>query len=122
MYKDVGKKIKSVAMAVFFINLVCFIALGIINISQMNTPTDQKVASLIIAIILGLVFAWLSGLLLYGFGELIDRASAIEEEMQALYKDVEHLTVKIAPEKINGFYTAKPVLNNDPVNSDSSEI
>ena len=77
MYKNIGTKIKGLAMGIFiFVAILEFLA-GIGMIAASNGSGDQ-IAGGICVMLFGPVISWLSSWTLYGFGELIDKASDIE--------------------------------------------
>lgn len=69
MFHDPGHKLQGVAMALFVLEMLTsvFIGLKLISIN----PQDAIWGLLII--IFGIVIAWISSLVIYGFGELIVR-------------------------------------------------
>lgn len=71
MYTNVGKKIKRLARVVAVIGIVISVISGI---SMIYT---SFLSALIIAAI-GSLFSWLSTLVLYGFGELIENVSDVK--------------------------------------------
>lgn len=81
MYDDIGMKIKGLAKIMFYLEsiLIMIIALPIAY------EADALLLGIIIVII-GMILAWISTFLLYGFGELIDKACDIERNTSKLYK------------------------------------
>ncbi len=71
MYRDIGGKIKHAAYIMFAIQAVLYAAVGIIGLSMNN------IAGFFI-LVFGILFAWISSWMMYGFGELIDKVSSIE--------------------------------------------
>ena len=71
MYRDIGGKIKLAAYIMFAIQAVLCAVLGFIYIS------DKNIAGFFI-LVFGILFAWISSWMMYGFGELIDKVSSIE--------------------------------------------
>ena len=75
MYENIGSKIKGLATTIFVIEAIASVILGIVLLA-----TDEALILLgIITLIGGPIVAWVSSFLLYGFGELIDKTSKIEE-------------------------------------------
>ena len=76
MFEDVGKKIKSVAKGYFAVMLVVGIIAGIVMlvIGLDSYNGDTLICVGVITAIATPVFAWLSALLMYGFGEIVDTA------------------------------------------------
>jgi hypothetical protein len=74
MYDNIGGKIKGLAKASF---IVAAIAEVITGIALMATDEDLIGYGLLVMFV-GPIVAWVSSWLLYGFGELIDKACDIE--------------------------------------------
>ena len=74
MYDNIGGKIKGLAKASF---IVAAIAEVITGIALMAADEDLILYGLLVLVV-GPIVAWVSSWLLYGFGELIDKASDIE--------------------------------------------
>ncbi len=68
MFNNVGKKIKTLTLVVFWIEVVLFAisGLAIISIEEELFPLG------ILVIAIGFLVSWLSGFVLYGYGEIID--------------------------------------------------
>ena len=87
MYKDVGKSIKKFASVLCAIGIIFSILGGIaVALAGMNGALSIPVAQTSVSIAMGVfvaavgsLLAWLSNLLLYGFGELVDKTAEIAE-------------------------------------------
>lgn len=77
MFDDVGSKIKTASKVIFFFQIVCFIIIGSIMISIDNDLTFAGICVMLAGIFIG----WFSSILVYGFGELIDRTKRIDETL-----------------------------------------
>ena len=76
MYDNIGGKIKSCAMWFFLLGAVIALITGVaIMIAAENTGA---IFIGLLVMIVGPIVAWVSSWLLYGFGELIDKACDIE--------------------------------------------
>ncbi|MBE6807389.1 MAG: hypothetical protein E7527_05210 [Ruminococcaceae bacterium] len=84
MFKNVGRTIKKVAKWVFAIQ--CFVVL-VVGFELMRQDDDLAGWGLLLWIV-GPLVAWLSSLLLYGFGEIVDTA-IINRKPQSEKKEVE---------------------------------
>ncbi len=71
MYKDIGGKIKHAAYIMFFLQAVLYAATGLLLLSV-------NVLSCLLVLSFGILFSWISSLMMYGVGELIDKVSSIE--------------------------------------------
>ena len=84
MYENIGAKIKFVAKAVFALGSSLTVGIGIVLLSLDRTYTkitnmdSITILAGTLLLILGPVFSWLASVPIYGFGELIDKATAIE--------------------------------------------
>lgn len=77
MFSNVGQTIKRVSAAVFVFQIILFIIIGAVIIS---IDEDLTFAGICIMIAGGFI-GWLSILVIYGFGELVDRAIRIDETL-----------------------------------------
>lgn len=85
MDKDIGKKIKKLTEDIVFLLTIPSVILGIavmVLLSDTNFPLGIVVG--IIIMVIGYFIAWLAKILLYGYGELIDKTSSIEAILTAL--------------------------------------
>ena len=71
MYENIGGKIKGLASVLFVVGLIGAIFAGALLL------IDEQVALGLLTIIGGPIICWVSSWFLYGFGELIDKASEI---------------------------------------------
>ncbi|MBQ4648006.1 MAG: hypothetical protein IJB76_02460 [Clostridia bacterium] len=74
MYDNIGGKIKGLAKIIFVVEAIVAIITGSVI---MDSDNDLFLVGLLVMVMGGIV-AWVSTWLLYGFGELIDKTSAIE--------------------------------------------
>lgn len=74
MYKNIGKKIKGLALGTFIVEAVAAIIIGLLFIIE---DEDMIPISLLIMVV-GPVVAWIFSWVLYGFGELIDKTAKNE--------------------------------------------
>ncbi len=75
MYENIGKKIKGLAKTIFIIMAILY---GIIGIAVMASGDEVGVLTGLLTIVIGFFFSWIASWMLYGFGELIDKACDIE--------------------------------------------
>ena len=73
MYNNIGGKIKVLAKCIFVIDAIAMFVVGIVLLSE------ELIGAGLLTMFLGPVLAWVSSWLLYGFGELIDKASEIAD-------------------------------------------
>lgn len=76
MFDNVGRKIKSMVTIITVIQMVAWSIVGIVLICL-----DRVLIGLLIAAI-GCLIAWVSSLVLYGFGELVHKTSLIESYLR----------------------------------------
>ena len=81
MYKEIGKKIKRLAIATFVVEALASIITAIIFL------VDEEIWALAI-LFGGPIVAWGSSWLLYGFGELIDKVCDIEGNIRENNKNI----------------------------------
>jgi hypothetical protein len=93
MYDHIGKKIKSLAVWTFIVEAIGSIITGFILM------TDEDVLYILL-VFFGPIVAWVSSWLLYGFGELIDKACDIERNTRGGERKSE-AQAKADPERIS---------------------
>ncbi|OLA93426.1 MAG: hypothetical protein BHW64_06815 [Candidatus Melainabacteria bacterium LEY3_CP_29_8] len=76
MYNNIGNKIKYLAKTAFIVGAIISVIIGILLITAGLNGIITPVGVLILFV--GPFISWLSSWLLYGFGELIDKISLIE--------------------------------------------
>lgn len=74
MYENIGGKIKKLSKAIAVIGIIIAVIAGFWYIADYD-----EILQGIFIIVLGGLAAWISSLLIYGFGELIEKVSLIEE-------------------------------------------
>ena len=77
MYENIGKKIKTLATVISVILIIGSVIGGIAVLVECEGDGDGAVIGWLV-MLLGPLFAWLSGFMLYGFGELVDKTCDIE--------------------------------------------
>ena len=75
MYDNIGGKIKGLAKVIFIIEAIAAVIAGF---ALMSFGDDMIPIIGVLVIVVVPIVAWVSSWLLYGFGELIDKASDIE--------------------------------------------
>lgn len=83
IYPEVGKKIKALAKVLLVLMMIpsVLLGIGIIVLFAQSKSEQLTVVGFIIGIgviALGYFFAWLSNILLYAYGELVDKTVSIE--------------------------------------------
>lgn len=91
MFKNIGRKIKGLAKGVFIAEVILIaLAALIMLISNSMVLSRTQIASAIIGTLIiaavWIFIAWLSVLVLYGFGELIDSNTKSEKHLEFLAK------------------------------------
>ncbi len=83
MFTKIGKKIKTVATVLFYA-LAAASVIGafyvIINFGQLLGTGNAILIGILIALV-GCLVAWLSSLMLYGFGEMVDNSAIIRDAL-----------------------------------------
>lgn len=77
MYKNIGLKIKSLAMGIAIFMAILDFLYGIFLIAESQGDIVWVLVGVLVMLV-GPVITWISSWMLYGFGELIDKAAAIE--------------------------------------------
>ncbi|MBR3019839.1 MAG: hypothetical protein IKH57_22660 [Clostridia bacterium] len=84
MFSRIGKKIKIVATVLFYILAVASVIGGfyvIFNFGSLLGTGNAILLGILIAL-LGCLTAWISALLVYGYGELVDNSAIIKDMLQ----------------------------------------
>ncbi len=74
MFKNIGSKIKNVAEFFTWIGIIVSIIVFLISISM---GSDESIAIGFIILIIGCLGSWLSSLVLYGFGQLVENSDVM---------------------------------------------
>ena len=94
MFTDIGRKIKGYAKAVCLVGVILSVILGISTIVggakllEHSVTEDQGITAIVsgcLTIVGGALASWVGSFLLYGFGELIDRAVSIDKKLSGIY-------------------------------------
>ncbi|MBR2466782.1 MAG: hypothetical protein IKB38_07655 [Clostridia bacterium] len=78
MYTEIGKKIKLLAMVTAVVMALISVVGGFSIIAE--GYLEDVIAGLLVMLV-GVLVAWVSSWVLYGFGELIDKTVSIEERL-----------------------------------------
>ena len=84
MFDDIGGKIKIIGQILCWLGIGCSLFVGGLYISQ-----EQIVAGFLIATI-GALVSWISAMMIYGFGQLIQNSDIIAENMENLFEQQEY--------------------------------
>lgn len=79
MFHNIGGKIKGLAKVLCLVGIAVS-AIGAIALWCANSYYQSTIVPGFIVLIVGSVGSWLSSLFTYGFGELIDRVTSIDEK------------------------------------------
>jgi len=92
MFSNVGNKIKVLAKVLTWVGIIFSLIIGIAliltGIVSGGSEGTASFASGITIIIIGPVSSWLSALCLYGFGELIVKATEIAKNTEKKISDI----------------------------------
>ena len=83
MYDNIGGKIKGLAKAIFIVEAIAAIIVGIV------LWVETEVWGCALILFCGPIVAWVSSCLLYGFGEIIDELCDIEHNTGMIMKPSE---------------------------------
>lgn len=80
MFKNIGKKIKTLAKVLCWVGIIAYAIAAIIMIAiGANGDSGAMIAYGVAVLIVGPLSAWIGSFFLYGFGELVDKAIDIEK-------------------------------------------
>ena len=80
LFENAGKKIKDLAIIMFVVEVIGAIISGLAL-----TETSGSLA--LVLLFVGPLFAWVSALFVYGFGDLIDKAGSVDENLNAVRRN-----------------------------------
>ena len=89
MFRSIGKQIKGIAIFFAVIEILASVAGAAYVIYAGNELDLQSNESFLVAagiIIVGLLVAWLSNMLIYSYGQLVDSAERIAKNTEILVK------------------------------------
>ncbi len=116
-YDNVGGKIKGLAKVIFGLEAFSAVIAGILIIAY----DDDLAAFGIIFIFIGILLSWISSLVLYGFGELIEKTVKNEENTRTIAELLRESnnkpTAQIIASAVRGPQTTSPTANTSPVTS-----
>lgn len=82
MFNNPGGKLKSLAKVFFWLNLILFILGGIfLIVMAIENDVPMLILAGVLAIGVGILIAWLSTILLYAFGELVESNTRLAEKV-----------------------------------------
>lgn len=83
MYKNIGGKIKGLAIGMCTFTAVGAFIAGIVLLVDAIDYAEELIPVALLVMLVGPVLAWLFSWTLYGFGELIDKTCAIERNIKS---------------------------------------
>ncbi|MBP3313118.1 MAG: hypothetical protein J6K84_00465 [Oscillospiraceae bacterium] len=107
MFENVGGKIKAVALAFFWLGCIGGALGGLVTAAEVDG--FEGLLSFVIITAISVFLSWLSSLLLYGFGELIESSSFTASEMEKLNEKTKSApppSVQTSSAPVSHFYSA----------------
>ena len=89
MFNDSGKKLKIVAIIVFFVSIFAGVCLGCASILLRNNLIGIVIG--IGFIVVSIIFAWLAALLIYSFGQLVHSTENNEMLLKRINKRLDKI-------------------------------
>lgn len=100
MYKNIGGKLKGLAIGLFIAMAVAAFIGGIVMlINAIDYSAEDLIPVALLMMLVGPVVSWIFSWILYGFGELVDKTVAIERNTKSAGKS--EAQVKLDAEKIS---------------------
>lgn len=106
MFKDVGKKLKS--WAELFVILVTFLGFVVGCVIVEGEDDFRAVLIPIITAVIAFVFSYLSAILLYAFGELVDCVKELNEKIEPKKALTDQSTAQATPAQTQSAYNSHP--------------
>lgn len=92
MFDYIGKKIKALAIVIFVLGII--LSAGVAICVAWEYVLDSLISALLVFLLvlaLGFVSSWVSFLLLYGFGELVDQATETNQRLEENHAVLEEI-------------------------------
>ncbi len=119
MYNNIGSKIKGFASTLTVIGMILSCISGLVCfIGMVSRDSDMAILGLIAGAfvsVIGCLIVWLANMLLYGFGELVDKTSENNRKMQELI-DIERTQLRLLNAVVTGSDSA-PMPPTSPIQS-----
>ena len=106
MYENAGKSIKNLVKTIVTISMIMWIVIGIV---VMATGDIGVILGILVAVV-GCFMSWLSGLILYAYGEMADNLKSIKEAIAG--KEGTHAPAK--PVVQSGSYAQNTAVIKEP--------
>lgn len=89
MYKNPGKKLKSLARFILWIaiilNVLIFIGIYLGAVEEIGRQsTIALVLFIALGVVIGMLLGWLASIILYAFGELVEDTHSIRKELNRI--------------------------------------
>ncbi len=129
MFDNIGRKIKTLAKWLAYLGFITSVISGIVLliISLINFEhIGWQILLVPIQIVLGCLISWLSVIILYGFGELIDKVSEIEKNTRTNTKTHSYSDRRQEQKASNNNAKSKSIKecdkNDTPAENDEADI
>jgi hypothetical protein len=97
MFKNIGKKIKGLAIIICVINILISIILALLICNNIEKKFVVLLLIFIGIVSFGILMAWISAMFVYAFGQLVDNSDAITSVLRstnAPNEDMERIFTK----------------------------
>ncbi len=97
MYNNVGSKIKTLAIVLCVIEMLFSLIVGAVFMLVGTSENSDGGLTIwgIVVIFVGFLFSWFNNILLYGFGELIERTAETAENTRIILSVLKPLTEEV---------------------------
>ena len=125
MYTNIGGKIKGLAIFLFVAGTIACIGFGLY---YFETTRNADGVLVFFAVVAGGILSWLSSLVMYGFGELVEKVTLLADGAQSTQPKLEptHMTVpeleKIVEAQLVDEHEFESLLKRVSVESREDEI
>ena len=90
MFNNPGKKLKSLAKVIFWLSIIIYTLAAVgayLNEVEINSASGSTIGLIIVAVLwvlIGLLIGWLSSILVYAFGELIEDVHSMRKKISRI--------------------------------------
>ena len=108
MYENVGKSIKNLVKTIVTVGMIVWVVIGIVILA--TSGENGAILGILVAVV-GCFMSWLSGLVLYAYGEMADNLKSIKEAVAGK----EGTRTPTKPTAQSGVHAQNTVVTKEPM-------
>ena len=112
MFDNIGGKIKTLAVVVCVLGIICFVIIGMVMLGMAAEEEDEALAYMGFGYMIGgSILSWIGSFFLYGFGELIENSAESKESLRRIERSLGKMSKDVSsssdqnddPEKVEQY-------------------